>query len=91
MGLLPLHLVQPGPQHPHGLFPVLNLAALVLASHHQPGGNVGNAHRRIGSVYVLSTRPGGPVGIDAQIRGSDVHLHVLRLRQYGYRSCLLYT
>jgi hypothetical protein len=58
---------------------VLVLAALVLAGHHDPGGEVGQANGRVGLVDVLPAGARRAVGVDAEILLVDVHLvgHVL--------------
>src|SRR3546814_3834901 len=72
VALLHFLLVQTGPQHFHrGVF-VRVLGAFVLATDHGVGRYVGNPYRRIGGVNVLTTGPGGTVGVDAQIRRVDV-------------------
>src|SRR6476660_2360563 len=67
LALLQLELVQPRLQHPPGDRPVLDLRALLLASHHDVGRDVGDAYRRVGRVDVLAARPRRTVGIDAAV------------------------
>ena len=43
------------------------LGAVVLALHHDAGWLMGDAHRRIGSVDVLTAGAGGAVGVDPQV------------------------
>src|SRR6266511_4200882 len=63
-GLLMLRaLEEPRPEHPHGLRPVLDLRPLVLARHHEPGGEMREAH-------------GGVRGVDALPAGTRGALHV---------------
>ncbi|KAG5730129.1 hypothetical protein E4T56_gene4184, partial [Termitomyces sp. T112] len=45
-------------QHLHRLGAVLVLGSLVLTDHDKAGGQMGDAHRRIGGVHMLSARPG---------------------------------
>ncbi len=39
-----------------------------------PGGQVRDAHGGVRLVHVLAARAAGPVGVDAQVLGTDVHL-----------------
>jgi hypothetical protein len=66
--------VELGPQHGHGRFAIAVLAALVLALHDNPGGFVGDAHRRIGLVHVLAACARGAIGVDPQVVAIDVHV-----------------
>src|SRR5713101_1184411 len=50
------------------------LRALVLAGNYNPGGQVSEAHRRVGLVDVLTAGATGTVGIDSQVFRADVHL-----------------
>ena len=50
------------------------LRAVALALHDDIGGNVGDAHRRIGLVDVLSARTASAVSIDAQVGRVDLDL-----------------
>ena len=84
--LLALKLVQAGLEHAHGLFPILNLAALILTGDHQSRGQMGDAHGGVGAVDVLAARAGGAIGVDAQLGGVDADLHVLGLGQHGHRG-----
>ena len=45
---------------------------------------MGDAHGGIGLVHVLAPGAGGPVGVDAQVGGVDVDLHVLGLGQHRH-------
>ncbi|OIQ68742.1 hypothetical protein GALL_496600 [mine drainage metagenome] len=73
-----------GGQHLERLGFVAVLAAPVLAFGHDAGGQVGDAHRRVGFVDVLATRTAGAVGIDAQICRIDLDgLRLVGLGQHG--------
>src|SRR5690606_24149670 len=65
--LLELLLVEARLQHLHRRRTVLVLAALLLAGHHDPGRNVGDADRRVRRVDVLAARAGGAVGVDLEV------------------------
>jgi hypothetical protein len=56
-------------QHRHGLRLVAVLRAVVLAFDDDAGGQVGDAHRRIGLVDVLAAGARGAEGVDAQVGG----------------------
>ena len=58
----------------HGAGLVLQLRAFVLAGDDDPGGQVGDAHSRVGGVHALAALAGGPVDVDAQIRLIDLDL-----------------
>src|SRR5262249_12032985 len=58
--LLPLEAVEPRAQHRHGLGAVPMLRAVLLHHHHNPGRDVGHAHRRFGLVHVLAAGAAGP-------------------------------
>ncbi|RMS27317.1 hypothetical protein ALP71_05775, partial [Pseudomonas coronafaciens pv. garcae] len=77
VALLHFLLVQTGPQHFHGGVLVCMLGAFVLATDHSVGRNVGDTHRRVGGVYVLTTGTGGTVGVNAQVRRVDVDFDVV--------------
>src|SRR5690606_13070868 len=89
LGLAALHhfqFAEFGPQHLHTVVAVLVLGALALALHHGIGGNVGDAHRRVGAVDVLAAGAAGPVGIGAQVRRVDVDLDgVVDFRGHEHR------
>src|SRR5512138_3835112 len=53
------------------------LTTLVLASDDDTGRYVGDTHRRLGLVHVLSARAARSIDIDAQVRRIDVDLDVL--------------
>src|SRR5690606_23162135 len=59
-------------EHVHRRGAVLVLAAVVLARDHDPGRNVGDAHRGIGRVDVLAAGARGAVGVDPQIAVVDL-------------------
>ena len=75
---------KPGPQDPQGLFAVLQLALLVLAGDDRAGGQVGDAHRRVGRVDALSTGAGGTEDVDAQVVGIDGDIDLLGLREHEH-------
>ena len=75
--LLHLDLRQLAAEHPHGVLPVLVLAALSLAADHHAGGDVGDADGAFGLVDVLAAGAAGAVGIHLQILRPDVHLVVV--------------
>ena len=87
LGLLGRHLAvsHAGGQDLHGLLFVLVLAAVVLALGHDAGGQVGDAHSRLGLVHVLPPRTTGPEDINAQFIGGEVHLaDLIDLGQHGH-------
>src|SRR5207302_6678153 len=65
--LLVLQFVEPRLEQFHRGELVGVLRALVLTLHDDPGGHVGNAHRRLYLVHVLAAGAAGAVGIDPQI------------------------
>ena len=86
-GLFLLFLLQQaGTQHPHRLVFVFELAALILAFHHHAGGQVGDADGGFGFVDVLSARAAGTKGVNLQIGGIDVHIHLVRFGQHRHRG-----
>ena len=74
VALAKLELVEPRLEHRHALGAVAVLRAVVLALHDDAGGQVGDAHRRLGLVDVLPARAGGAVDVDAQVGRVDVDL-----------------
>ncbi|MNG93816.1 hypothetical protein D3C79_527970 [compost metagenome] len=61
------------------------LGALILALHHQPGRQVGDADGGVGLVDVLTTGPGGAEGVYLQLGGVDLDLFGFRhFRQHGH-------
>ena len=77
LALLQLDLVEAGLQHLQRLGAVLMLAALLLDGNGDAGGNVGDAHGRIGLVDVLAARARGAVGVDAQVLVDQLDLDVV--------------
>ena len=69
-----------GPQHFHGLGLVFVLGFFILAGHDKTGGQMGDAHRRIGGVDALAAGTGGSVNIDLDLSGIDLALPPLPLR-----------
>src|SRR5438270_1596908 len=69
--LLHLEFVELGAQHAHGAFTVLVLRALVLATRDQPGGDVRNAHGRVGGIDMLPTLAAGAVSVSANVLRLD--------------------
>src|SRR5690606_41551628 len=51
---------------------------------HEPGGQVGDAHRGVGGVDALPAGPGGAVDVDAQIAVVDLHLDLLGLGHHQH-------
>ncbi len=80
---LQLELQEPGPQDLVGGFPVLGLAALVLAGDDDPGWQVREPDRGIRLVDVLSPGPRRTIGVDPDIIRFEVDLRiVLDLRDH---------
>src|SRR3989338_9114995 len=75
--LFPSLLIQPGFQHFHRAFAVLELRALLLAGNDDPAGDVRNADSRFHLVDVLSPLPSGSIRIDLEVRGIDLYDDVL--------------
>ena len=67
---------QPGAQDPHRLLLVLQLGLLVLAGHHDAGGQVGDPHRGVGGVDALAAGPGRAEDVDPQVVLVDLDLDV---------------
>ena len=61
-------------QHAHGLCLVAVLRAVILAFDHDAGGQVRDAHGRIGFVDVLAAGAAGTISINADFRGVDHHI-----------------
>src|SRR5271166_5610872 len=74
---------KPRAQHAHSLLLVLQLALLVLAGHHDPAGQVGDPHRRVGRVHALPARARGPEHVDLQVVVVDLDLDLFGL---GYHE-----
>ena len=53
------------------------LGTVVLALCYQPGRNVGNTHRGFRTVNVLTTRTGGAINVDTQIRWVDFDVDIV--------------
>src|SRR5439155_25720329 len=77
------HLVEPCPQHLHGLLAVLDLALFVLAGDHGAAGDVGDAHGRVRGVDALSSRARRAERVDAEVLRLDLDVHLLGLREHG--------
>ena len=75
--LFELVFVEARAQHLHRLLAVLVLRALVLALHHDAGGNVRHAHGGVGGVDVLAALAAGAVGVDAEVFELDVDVNGL--------------
>src|SRR5918998_4906547 len=75
--LLALELEEASPQDAHRDLAVLVLAALVLALHHDARRQVRDPDRRVGLVDVLTTRSGGPVGVDLQVLLVDLDVYLI--------------
>ena len=71
--LLDLQLQELGPQHLHGVIPVLELAPLRLAEDHDARGQVGQADGRGGLVDVLAAGAGGAAGLHLDVVGQLRH------------------
>jgi len=80
--LLALPLQQLGLQHSHGEGAILVLGALILTRDDDPGGQMGDAHRRIGLVYVLAPCARRPEGLDLEVFWGD--LDVVSLFHFRY-------
>ena len=53
------------------------LGTVVLALGHDPGRDVGNTHRRFGTVNVLTARAGRAINVNAQIRRVDFDINII--------------
>src|SRR5690242_5193407 len=69
-----LEFVEPRAQLLHGSVAVLVLRTLVLALNHDAGGEVRDAHRRIGHIDVLAAGAAGAERIDAEIVRLNIDL-----------------
>jgi hypothetical protein len=84
IGLLAqLQLVELRFQHREGFRAVAVLRAVVLALGNGAGGQVGDAHRRIGGVHVLAARAAGAHRVDADVGAGDLDVDLLCLWQDG--------
>src|SRR5690606_25486379 len=78
-------VVDAGREHGQGLGLVAVLAAVVLALGNDAGGEVRDAHGRVGLVDVLAAGAAGAVGVDAQVGRVDGDLFgFIRLGQHGH-------
>jgi hypothetical protein len=59
-----LDIIEPRPEHRHGLRLVLELRLLVLAGHDEAGRNMRDPDRGVGCVHALAAVPGRTVDID---------------------------
>ena len=82
--LLPLlELGQFAAQHLHGGLPVLDLAALILALHHDTCGQMGNTDSRLSLIDVLAARAAAAIGVHAQFVGiNDDFVVVVQHRRH---------
>src|ERR1700730_13755502 len=72
--LVHFDFIEPGTQHTHRFFPILDLRFLVLATHHRTGRKMGDAHGRVGGIHRLPAGPGGAKCINADVLGLDLHV-----------------
>src|SRR5450759_892977 len=79
--LLAIH--QLGLEHAHGHGLVLQLRALVLALHHDVGGEMRDAHGGAGLVHVLPAGAAGAIGVDAQVIVVDLDVDVVAHQRRG--------
>ena len=79
-------LEEAGLQDPQRLRAVLELRALVLAGHHEAGGNVRDADRRVGRVHALATRAGGAIDVHADVLLLHLDVHVRGLGEHRHRD-----
>src|SRR5439155_18501097 len=79
-------LEQAGLEHAHRLRAVLDLRALVLAGHDEAGGDVGDAHGRVGGVDALTAGARRAIDVHADVLLCHLHVHVLGFRQHGNRD-----
>jgi hypothetical protein len=76
-------IVEPRAQDGHGDLPVAVLGFLGTR-HHDPAGQMGDAHGRVGRVHMLPARAAGAHRVDADVLGGDVDIDGLGLRQDGH-------
>ena len=76
--VLKLNFIEPGAQHRPGGGAVLVLGTLALTGNDDAGGEMGDAHRAVGSVDVLAAGTGGAIGVDADILVRNFDLDVDR-------------
>ncbi len=79
-----LNLIELGGQHPHTLFAVLHLAALLLTGHHDARGLVDQPDGGAGFVDVLTAGTGCPVYLHLNVRWVNLHIHLFHLRQHRH-------
>jgi hypothetical protein len=85
--LLLLRGKQPRAEQLHRAGAILVLRALILTLDHDAGRQVGDAHRGVGLVDVLSARARGAISVDAQVCGIDRHfLDLVELRKDRNRA-----
>ena len=77
-----LLLIELGGQHPHTFLPVLELAALLLAGHHNSRGLVDQTDGGAGFVDVLAAGAGGPIDLHLNVCGVELYIHLFHLRQH---------
>src|SRR5207249_6643692 len=65
-----------GPQGAHRFFAVLMLRPLILAGHHEAGGEVVDPHGGFHLVHVLAPGAAGPVCFDLDLVSPDPHVHL---------------
>ena len=81
-----LDFIEFGSQHAHAFFPVLQLAALFLAGHHNAAGFVDQTNGGGGLVDVLTAGTGGTVDLHFDVRRIDLHVHLFHLGQDCHRG-----
>src|SRR2546429_5712032 len=85
--LLRQHPVEhPRAQHLQRLDLALQLALLILALHHQAARQVRDAHRTVGRVDTLTTRPARAEHVDPQVLLLDLDVHLLRFWELSDRG-----
>src|SRR5215207_7899062 len=77
---------QPRPEHPHRLFAVLQLRALVLAGDNNAARQMGDSHSRVGGVDALTPRAGRAIDIDPEVPLVDSNLGLGNLRHDKHTS-----
>ena len=83
LALLKFLLIETCPQHGPCRRTVLVLGSLILTLDDNPGLYMRDPHRTVRRVDVLTTRPGSPVGVDANILFGNVNLDlVVNLRKH---------
>ena len=83
--LLLLELQQPGAQDRHRALTVLQLTALVLAARDEAGGNVREAHRRVGRVHRLAAGPARPEHVHLDVLRVDLDIDLVGFGKHGHR------